>query len=1199
MNFKKVELNGFKSFADKTEIKFDNGVTCIVGPNGCGKSNVADSIRWVLGEQSAKTMRGSNMQDVIFGGTQTRKSQSFCEVTLTFDNSTHMFTDLEYDEVAFTRRLFRSGESEYLINKQPCRMKDIVDRLHNVGLGKEGYSIIGQGKIEQIMNAKPEDRRSIFEEATGIVIFKSRKQDIERRLANSYTNLNIFLQRMGEVEHMLAPLARQAEKTKKYRELYDALRHDEINLYIYKHDNAESARSSINAVLGRIQARITEGRAQVERLEERYNEDRRRIAEGDALLQELNEQILKYTVDLQKKEGDANVIRERITFFKEQKNSEEKAVEEGGARLAAIAVERETSQKSAEDYDKKIEESRRETETLTQEVAKLNEKLSEYEAWNDESQRSAIDRLENLSEINRNIGTLSAKKEAAEERMKELAAEAEKISAQLEADKKALAECEDWYNEVVEYVSREKELKAAKEEEIMALNTRADEASEALFQLNGRISSLEDRKRFYQNVKDDFEGYKFSVKKLMSDARRSSDLSGRIKGVIADIVKCDEKYEVAIETAFGGAMQNIVTATADDARYLIEYLKRTKGGQVTFLPVKSLKPHYETDYTRKALKENGAIGLANELVRYDKYYDNVIYNLIGNTLVADNIANATEISKKYPHAFRIVTLDGDVISTSGSMTGGSRREGGGNFLANERRIEQAQADIAAAEKERDALTKKRAALEDEKQKQLDALETLRESFQEARSKIAALSEKKDTLTQKIAEDESELKIQNESMAVLYERMKGIDSEYSTSSQGQAQIAQLKTDAEGESDRRKEEYDKLKSELGERNLRQNVLQVYIAQYRAAAEADRNDIARLDREREELEKRIADAKANIENIAATIVDLEEMAEKAALTPEQREELNALRAKKDEQQRAKEELNAEIERIMRDTRSLNEQIEREGEERHRQEIELTKIDSELENLQARIDEEYQLTYEGCLEFKDEEFDPKAGQTSINRLKREINSLGAINHNALEEYETLNAQYEEMTAQRDDVQKGIDDTTAALEELKGEMQKQFDEGFNQINENFKKLFRELFGGGRAELQMDYTDCDDPLNAGVEIVACPPGKKLTKISLLSGGERALTAIAILFAILMLRPMPFCVLDEIEAALDEANVDKFAQFLKKFAKETQFIVITHRKPTMEKADCLFGVTMEEKGVSKIVSVKLSEVESKLGGDTVN
>ena len=783
--------------------------------------------------------------------------------------------------------------------------------------------------------------------------------------------------------------------------------------------------------------------------------------------------------------------------------------------------------------------------------------------------------------------------------MKELAAEAEKISAQLEADKKALAECEDWYNEVVEYVSREKELKAAKEEEIMALNTQADEASEALFQLNGRISSLEDRKRFYQNVKDDFEGYKFSVKKLMSDARRSSDLSGRIKGVIADIVKCDEKYEVAIETAFGGAMQNIVTATADDARYLIEYLKRTKGGQVTFLPVKSLKPHYETDYTRKALKENGAIGLANELVRYDKYYDNVIYNLIGNTLIADNIANATEISKKYPHAFRIVTLDGDVISTSGSMTGGSRREGGGNFLANERRIEQAQADIAAAEKEREALTKKRAALEDEKQKQLDALETLRESFQEARSKIAALSEKKDTLTQKIAEDESELKIQNESMAVLYERMKGIDSEYSTSSQGQAQIAQLKTDAEGESDRRKEEYDKLKSELGERNLRQNVLQVYIAQYRAAAEADRNDIARLDREREELEKRIADAKANIENIAATIVDLEEMAEKAALTPEQREELNALRAKKDEQQRAKEELNAEIERIMRDTRSLNDQIEREGEERHRQEIELTKIDSELENLQARIDEEYQLTYESCLEFKDEEFDPKVGQTSINRLKREINSLGAINHNALEEYETLNAQYEEMTAQRDDVQKGIDDTTAALEELKGEMQKQFDEGFNQINENFKKLFRELFGGGRAELQMDYTDCDDPLNAGVEIVACPPGKKLTKISLLSGGERALTAIAILFAILMLRPMPFCVLDEIEAALDEANVDKFAQFLKKFAKETQFIVITHRKPTMEKADCLFGVTMEEKGVSKIVSVKLSEVESKLGGDTVN
>ena len=410
---------------------------------------------------------------------------------------------------------------------------------------------------------------------------------------------------------------------------------------------------------------------------------------------------------------------------------------------------------------------------------------------------------------------------------------------------------------------------------------------------------------------------------------------------------------------------------------------------------------------------------------------------------------------------------------------------------------------------------------------------------------------------------------------------------------------MKSDAQSDSDRRKEEYEKIKSELGERNLRQNVLQVYVAQYRAASDADRNEIARLEREREELTRRIADAKQNIENMAATIVDLEDMAEKASLTPEQREELAALRGKQAQYQEEKDKRNAELEGVLGETRVLNDRIEELSEQRHRQEIELTRIDTELENLQARIDEEYQETYESCQQYKSDDFDPKEGQTAVNRLKREINALGSINHNALEEYETLNAQYEEMTAQRDDVQKGIDDTTAALEELKGEMQKQFDDGFNQINENFKKLFKELFGGGRAELQMDYTDCDDPLNAGVEIVACPPGKKLTKISLLSGGERALTAIAILFAILMLRPMPFCVLDEIEAALDEANVDKFAQFLKKFAKETQFIVITHRKPTMEKADCLFGVTMEEKGVSKIVSVKLSEVESKLGGDTIN
>lgn len=1197
MNFKKVELNGFKSFADKTEIKFDNGVTCIVGPNGCGKSNVADSIRWVLGEQSAKTLRGSNMQDVIFGGTQTRKSQSFCEVTLTFDNSTRMF-DLDYQEVAMTRRLYRSGESEYLINKQPCRMKDIVDQLHSVGVGKEGYSIIGQGKIEQIMNAKPEDRRAIFEEATGIMVFKNRKQEIERKLSNSYNNLNVFMQRMGEVEHMLTPLARQAEKTKKYRELYETLKLNEINLYIYKHDNAESSRNSIKKVLNDLQEMINAGRAEAEKLENKYNDDRRKLSESDKLLQELNEEILKYTLDLQKKEGDVKLIRERINFYKEQRASDERAILDGRARIDEIAQEILKAEEAGKESDDKMRDAQKESATLGDEISKLNAKLAEYEVLNDKSQQSVIDTIENLSEIRQNIGTLSAKKEALQERISELAADAEKTKTEIEKNKKSLKETSDWYDELIEYVSREREIKNAKEEEIIDINVQTDTFSEKIFNANAKISSLSDRHRFYTSVKDAFEGYKYSVKKLMSDSKSQPELSKRIKGVIADIVKCDEKYETAIETAFGGAMQNIVTATSDDARYLIEYLKRTKGGSVTFLPVASLKPHYETDYTRRALKEKGAMGLATELVRYDKYYDNVIYNLLGNTLIVDNIANANEISKKFPHAFRMVTLDGDIISTSGSMTGGSKRADSGNLLANERNIEQALSDIENVKKEVAKLTKQKSELEAKKEKAAQEMESLRESFQEARAKIAALAEKKAALESGLSDLENSLKVQENTLAILYERLQNIDNEYSTSSEGEEKISKLKSDVADESNRRKGEYDKLKSERDERNLRLNVLQVYIAQYRAAVDASVADITRLNREKQEIKTKIADAEKNIENIAATITELEDMAERTALTPQQREELNALRAKKDEVTKSKDVLNSELESIMDKTRSVNEKIEQLSEHKHLQEIELTKIDSELENLQARIDEEYQETYETCLSYKDENFDHKEGQTTINRLKREINSLGAINHNALEEYEALNTQYQEMCAQRDDVQKGIDDTTEALNRLKTEMQSQFDEGFNQINENFKKLFKELFGGGRAELQMDYTDCDDPLNAGVEIVACPPGKKLTKISLLSGGERALTAIAILFAILMLRPMPFCVLDEIEAALDEANVDKFAQFLKKFAKETQFIVITHRKPTMEKADSLFGVTMEEKGVSKIVSVKLSEVESKLGGDTM-
>ena len=1198
MNFKKVELNGFKSFADKTEIRFDNGVTCIVGPNGCGKSNVADAIRWVFGEQSAKTMRGSSMQDVIFGGTQQRKSQSFCEVTLTFDNSTKMFADLDYAEVAMTRRLFRSGESEYLINKQPCRMKDIVDRLHSVGLGKEGYSIIGQGKIEQIMNAKPEDRRAIFEEATGIILFKARRQEIERRLSNSYNNLNIYLQRMGEVEHMLAPLARQSEKTRRYRELYAELKQAEINLYIYKHDDAASARARIAGAVAAIQAQIDACRAESERLETKYAEDRKRLSESDALLQKLNEQILRITVELQKKEGDAKVIRERIAFCNSQREADEKTAAEGASRLEAIAAESAQSLRSAARQENKMEECRREIEQLSAEVADLGGKLTEYEALTDASRRSVIDTIEDLSEIRQNIGTLSARKEAAEERLAELAAQAQKSAEALAADKKALAECEDWLAEVEAYVAREPQARAEQEQKLASLAAQTDELSEKLFRCDARIASLRDRERFYRNVKEEFEGYKFSVKKLLGEARKNAALSARLKGVIADIVHCDEQYEVAVETAFGGAMQNVVTATAEDARYLIEHLKRTKGGQVTFLPVAALKPRYETDYTRKALREPGAVGLATDLVRYDEYYANVVYNLIGNTLVADTIASATAIAKKYPHAFRIVTLDGDVIATSGSMTGGSRREGGGSFLANERKIEEAKAALAAAEKERAALAGDKAKAEQAQQKAAAALETLREGFQEAKSRRAALAEKRETLSSRVAAGEEEYRAREQAVSLLHARLQQLTSEVNTSSEGEEEIARRRSDAQGESDRRKGEYDRLKGEYDQRNLRLNALQVYVAQYRAAAAADRDTAERLERERAELTARIEAAKENAQNLAAAVAELEVQAEQAALTPAQREELNGLRTRRDEETRFKETLNAELESVLCETRAHSERAEALAEERHKQEIERTKLDSELENLQARISEEYNETYESCLAYKEETFDAKAGQTAVNRLRREISSLGAINHNAIEEYEALHAQYEEMCAQRDDVQRGIDDTSAALEELKGEMQKQFDEGFNRINENFQKLFRELFGGGRAELQMDYADTDDPLSAGVEIVACPPGKKLTKISLLSGGERALTAIAILFAILMLRPMPFCVLDEIEAALDEANVDKFARFLKKFAKETQFIVITHRKPTMEQADSLFGVTMEEKGVSKIVSVRLSEVESRLGGDTV-
>ena len=1197
LTFKQIQLVGFKSFADKTTVTLGEGVTCIVGPNGCGKPNVADAIRWVLGEQSAKMMRGSQMLDVIFSGTESRRKMSMCEVTLTFDNTNRIF-DIDCDEVEMTRRLYRDGESEYLLNKQPSRMKVLTGLLHGAGAAKEGYSIIGQGRIEQIMNAKPEDRRSIFEEATGIVVFKDRKADAERKLNGAKDNLFVHAQRMQEVERQLTPLKKAAENAIKYREIYSEMRRHETNLYIVRHDGAEGEKAKINEKKSKIDERVEFLSNRMTELLDEYHKCLDELKTADVTLQDLNDRIRRYEVDIEHRSGESRLYTERANTVKNKLQSAKDEISFSTKRIKELELDIRRTQALREKNAERIEKMTTQAEGLTAETEALSKKIADYEYRTGEHRKKVMDAFKDLSELRRNMGSLEAQKQLIAERVADVEKETLKIKERRDKLREEYERSITRGNDLTKLLGNEDGLLNDSESALNRAEEKIQHLVKQVYDTEATIRSLNDSLTTYRALRDRFDGYVYSVKRLMNDAKENAELSSKINGLIADIVSCDKDYEVAIETAFGGAMQNVVTKTREDARELIEHLKRTRGGQVTFLPLDALRPKYEGDMIKAAVRDRGAIGFAIDLVKYDKKFENVIHNLLGNTLIVDNIANATQIARRYPRAFKIVTLDGDLFAAGGSITGGSRKEVAGNLLANERRIKELEESLDVKKDFLRRAEVKRVELEELKKQAAEELASLRTKLQNARLELASVTEKQSSLLNSITDSESEYAAYGQSLATLRQRLSGLEGEYSGVSEGADSLTKQSDSASNAMDDMSAEYDKIREVRTEKQERLNSLRVELASLNSSLESSAETVKRLTAEMDEHYAKISRINESIPEIQREIDRIKLQAEKSALTEDEQRVVNDLRARKEEVIQSKNTLNERIKQT--DIERLDSMKEREEliSKSHNYDMALSKIDSDLEYLRQRIEEEYGIDYEGCLEYKEENYDASTASSQIASCKRQLTMLGNINHNAVEEYEELSAHYEKMVADRDDMEKAISDLNTALDDIRAEMLRIFDEGFNTINENFKRTFKELFGGGKAELQLDYTDCDDPLNAGVEIIACPPGKKLAKISLLSGGERALTAIAILFAIIGMRPMPFCVLDEIEAALDEANVGRYARYLKKFASDTQFIVITHRKPTMECADILFGVTMEEKGVSKVVSVKLSEVAEKLGGDTI-
>ena len=1177
---------GFKSFADRTVIEFGDNFTAIVGPNGCGKSNVSDAIRWVLGEQSAKTLRGDSMQDVIFNGTEKRKSLSYCEVTLTFDN-TNRFFDFDFDELAITRKLYRSGESEYLINRSPCRLKDITNLLYNSGLGKNGYSVVSQGKVTELVDAKPENRRAMFEDAAGISKYKNDKKEAESKLERTNDNLTRVKDILSEIERQMGPLKKQAENAKKYLEYKGQLKDLEINAYIYQYENAKNVKEAINLKLDAISKQLGVREEDLSKTNEQYDKCMFDLANFDKVLSALNEKILELTVGLEKQESETKIARERVNFtLKENdrlnldKTNCETAIQIGEEEKASKQAELSSLKADLEALEKSFEELSQSYLAVANELA-----LSEDEAG--QGQQKVIETLGSLSDIKSSLSRLMAEKEI-------LTTNLANIKDDVKTFKDKKVENEAQLNILKETLqSQEQELQNYKAQvETLASENYIEERKLKEFEneknnTTTQIKVYENRKRLLTELQNEYEGYSFAVKKLLKEGERNPEIKKNIFGVVASLIKVPEKYETAIEVALGGAVQNIVTYDENGAKLLINFLKKNSYGRATFLPISSMK---RRDIDKRLFDgKTGCFGVASDLVDYDKTIDNVVSNLLGATVIVDNIDTAISLAKSTGYAFRIVTLDGEVVNPQGSLTGGSKKAESSNLMGREREIETLGISIAKLEQQL-------IQMQDEHNARLVQFENNKKEFSTLSEKknaleiaIASTKEKLQKFQSAMEESADNLNVALMEAETVQNKINLINEDLSRSEKIESALSGNKVDADELIKEKREKLEALRVKRDEINNNILAVKVELAQTRTKLSTLEENLLRIDNE-------LGRQKSNIANIDAQLdknkefIDSCEMLIKEKLasapTSEKKLELESYLQKRSIAEEDKAKLSEKIKELDNQKSSLMDDISNIKDKKFREEMNLSKVDTELEQMQERIYEEYSLTYTTCLEFRKGDFDIHEAMPEISRLKKDINALGYVNVNAIEDCKVLLERYDDLNGQAQDLEIAQADLLKIIGDLSGIMIEKFNNELSRINESFKFTFKELFGGGTAKLAL--SDESNPLESGVEIFAQPPGKKIQNMTLLSGGEKSLTAMAVIFAILRIKPLPFCLFDEVEAALDDSNVEIVDKYLKKLSTETQFILITHKKPTMEYANALFGVTMEEKGVSKIVSVLLSD-----------
>lgn len=1185
MQLTKLEINGFKSFAKRTELIFEPGITGILGPNGCGKSNIADAFRFVLGEQSARALRGKKVEDFIFGGTEKRKAMSYCQVSMYFDNSDGTLAS-PFSEVVVSRHAYRSGESEYFINKTPCRLKDIHELFRDTGIGKDGYSIIGQGRVGEILSDRSGDRRDVFEEAAGVMKYRARKEEAERKLDNTKKNLIRLDDIISELESRLEPLRLDSEKATEYFKYREELRDLEINLLLYQYDRAAEKAAQLTESADALVFAIDNTVIEESLIAAACNEEEERERGLSVTISEVSQKLVSMSSDVESAAGRENLLLEKKRALEAEIQRLNAQSEEYRAKINVAEEMLRCCKDACEKENRNYALLNKEFSAAEAKLREIEDKITEKEALLENRKQAMMDAMNRIADTKSRISRFDAMRSSLSDRLSaiisersEYESEGQKLSTELNEANAALDSvasekvlCNDALTKATDRVN-------AVNEQIFSLSRKQRESEDSVNSMRSRIKVLTEMKRAH-------EGYYSSVRRLLNDAERNTRLKSCIHGVVAELISVPPEYVDAVEMALGTALQNIVVPNEQDAKFIIEYLRKNDYGRATLLPVNAMKPRLLTSEERSFINMDGCYGVASDLISYSPAYCSVIENLLGRVVIVRDIDVGIAINKRAHSSFRIATLKGDILNPGGSMTGGSIQKREFSLLGREREIEELNRTIKQTESSITDISAKIFGLNDELEKANTDVSQAVDSLRALEVKVASFKEKADIVNKYVQknidliaklDDEAE-KIRDSLADIEAEREKALADATGLSDGNAVTNDDIRSV--------QQEISLLRGELQKANNALTDVRVRLTASEKELSASEADAKRLEKEISELNSSVQSCERACSSAFSAISEIE--TERNSLVYELNsdrdrfeklnEELKHLESERAERLKALDEKRASREHI---TQQLVEMRDR----KHRFELNLNRAQIDMQAATDRLWSEYELTYENALPFRhDIQITPS--HIRADELKKSIKALGTVNTAAIEDYRDVSTRYNELSAQCSDLKQAEADLNELISKLTATMEKEFKEQFALIQKNFSSTFLELFGGGRAELVL--SDTNDVLNCNIDIIAQPPGKKLQLLSLLSGGEQALTAIALLFAILKLKPAAFCILDEIDTSLDEANVDNFAEYLKKYSTGTQFIIITHRKGAMAVCNTLYGVSMEERGVSSLVSAKFTK-----------